>query len=354
MYIKLLQANNGDAIHLKIKDETSNYRNILIDGGTRDTYTYKNHKNKTQDGALKQLIEQIRTQKENIDLLIMTHVDDDHIGGILKWFEQDIQAKDLVKKVWFNSGRLISEYFKQEEIKENLLVIRNDKNFNTSILQGVAFENFIEQHNIWDRKIIKSGDDDIYMFGLKFTILSPSEDKLKLLLSKWEKEVPIVNTSRTNDYSINLSELIKSDSFREDSSMHNGSSIAFIVENQDTKILFLGDAHPQPIIDSLTNMGYSPQNPLKVDFVKLSHHGSKANTSYELLDLIQSEDFLISSNGSKHGLPDKLCLARIINNKKKANLHFNYSALITQIFTEQDFMDFPSFSLCDAKEQIII
>lgn len=353
MYIKLLQANNGDAIHLRSKDETNNYRNILIDGGTRDTYTYKNHKNKIQNGTLKQLIEQIRTQKENIDLLIMTHVDDDHIGGILKWFEQDDHAKDLVKNVWFNSGRLISEYFQQKEIKENLLDFRNDNGFNTSIPQGATFEDFIEKHNIWDRRVIKSGDV-IPLFGLKFTILSPSEDKLKLLLSKWEKEAPITNTSSVSDYSVSLSELIKSDFFREDDSIHNGSSIAFFVENQNTKILFLGDAHPQSIIDSLINIGHSPQNPFKADFVKLSHHGSKANTSYELLDLIQSENFLISSNGSKHGLPDKLCLARIINNKKKTNLYFNYPALASQIFSKQDFIDFSNFSLCDAQEQIMI
>jgi beta-lactamase superfamily II metal-dependent hydrolase len=353
MELRLLQANNGDAIHLKIKDEEDNFCNILIDGGTRDTYICKNHKNKLQNGVLKNLIEQIKTNGEFIDLLILTHVDDDHIGGILKWFEQDAYAKDLVKKVWFNSGRLISEYFQQEEIPENFLIIKNEHSTITSIPQGVIFEDFIEENNIWDRRIIKSGNEIIFS-GLKFTILSPSENQLKKLLTKWEKEFPIVDTSRVNDYSISLSELVASDSFREDSSIHNGSSIAFILENQDKKILFLGDAHPQTIIDSLTNMGYSRQNPVRVDFVKLSHHGSKANTNNELLNLIQSENFLISSDGSKHNLPDKQCLARIINTKKKVNLYFNYKELASQIFSEQDFRDFPNFSVCDAYKTIVI
>ncbi|MDR0824203.1 MAG: hypothetical protein LBN74_03865 [Prevotella sp.] len=70
---------------------------------------------------MKQLVLCIKSQNEFIDLLILTHVDDDHIGGVLKWFEQDVDAKDLVKKVWFNSGRLIFEYFKQIEIEENFL-----------------------------------------------------------------------------------------------------------------------------------------------------------------------------------------------------------------------------------------
>ncbi|MDR3047409.1 MAG: MBL fold metallo-hydrolase [Bacteroidales bacterium] len=353
MELRLLQANNGDAIHLKIKDEEAKFRNILIDGGTGDTYTYKNHKSKIQDGALKSLIEQIRIRHEYIDLLILTHVDDDHIGGILKWFEQDLQAKDLVKKVWFNSGRLISEYFQQEEIPENLLTIGNHHSYNTSISQGVVFEDFIEENNIWDRRIIKSGDE-INLFGIKFTILSPSENQLKKLLTKWGKEAPVADTSRVNNYSISLSQLVASDSFREDNSIHNGSSIAFILEYQAQKILLLGDAHPQTIIDSLTNMGYSSQNPVRVDFVKLSHHGSKANTNNELLNLIQSENFLISSNGSSHNLPDKQCLARIINCKKNVNLHFNYPELATQIFSEQDFKNFPNFSVCDVQKPIEI
>ena len=351
MKFKLLQANNGDAIHLRTKDEDGNFRNILIDSGTGETYSYKNKKGKSEDGELKQLIECIRRKNELIDLFILTHVDYDHIGGILKWFEQDADAKDLVKKVWFNSGRLIFEHFQQQEIEENLLRIKNTSCTNTSIAQGVAFEDFIEENDIWDRRIIKSGDV-FNIFGLKFTMLSPSNDKLQSLLCKWEKECPISDTSRSSDYSLSLSDLINSDFFKEDDSIHNGSSIAFVVEKQGKSILFLGDAHPQTIINSLKNLGYSPKNPLKVDFVKISHHGSKANTNMELLELIQSDNFMISSNGSKHKLPDKRCLARIIRSKEHVNLYFNYPELASNIFTEQDTIDYPNFSIVDAQDYI--
>lgn len=353
MMFRLLQANNGDAIHLRTKDEKGRFYNILIDGGTGETYSYKNKKGKTEPGELKQLIEHTKNQNEFIDLLILTHVDDDHIGGILRWFEQDADAKGLVKKVWFNSGRLIFEYFRQKEIEENLLKIKNTSCSNTSIAQGVAFEDFIENNNIWDRRIIKSGDE-FNISGLRFTILSPSKDKLQSLLCKWVKEYPVSDTSRTSDYSLSLSDLINSDSFKEDDSIHNGSSIAFVVEKQGKNVLFLSDAHPQTIIDSLVSLGYSPENPLKVDFVKLSHHGSKSNTCIELLNLIQSDNFLISSNGCKHKLPDKRCLARIIKNKEHANLYFNYPELGSNIFTKQDFLDYPNFSIVEALEYMKI
>jgi len=353
MKIQLLQANYGDAIHLRVREKHNLYRNILIDGGTKDTWTFKNKKNKTEDGALKKFVEQIRDKKEFIDLLILTHIDDDHIGGVLKWFEDDEQAKDLVKKVWFNSGRLISEYFQQPENEDNLLVIHTEKSLDTSVKQGAVFEDFIEENKMWDRRLIKSGDF-IELFGLKFTILSPSEEKLKKLLTKWEKEKPILFTSGKSDYKDDLSTLIETDKFKSDDSVPNGSSIAFMVENEDRKILFLGDAHPQPIIDTLRNAGYSTKKPLHADFVKLSHHGSKKNTNNTLLDLIQSDNFMVSTSGGVHGLPDKTCLARIINKKPHVNLYFNYPDLAEEIFLEQDFKEFPDFKVCNAQDQIEI
>ena len=353
MIFRLLNANEGDAIHLRVKDEKGGIHNILIDGGPEGTYSYKNKKGKTEYGELKQLIELIKNQNEFIDLLVLTHVDNDHIGGILRWFEQDADAKKIVKKVWFNSGRLISEYFQQKGFEENLLKIKNTSYRDTGISQGITFEDFIEKNKIWDRRIIKSGDEFI-MFGLKFTILSPSDGKLQSLLCKWEKESPISETSRTSDYSLSLSDLINSDHFKEDDSIHNGSSIAFMVEKQGKNILFLGDAHPRTIIDSLKSLGYSPENPLKVNFVKTSHHGSKANTSIELLELIQTDNFLLSSNGNKYKLPDKRCLARIIKRNKEVNFYFNSPKIASIIFTQQDFLDYSNFSIVNAIEYIKI
>ena len=353
MKIRLLKAKNGDAIHLRTEDEEGRFCNILIDGGKGETYSFKNEKGKEEDGDLKTLIEDVRSRDERIDLLVLTHIDDDHIGGLLKWIKKDKNAKNLIKRVWFNSGRLISEHFKVKEKEETLLSVNFSDNNNTSVAQGATFEEFIEENNIWDRRILKSMDE-INMFGLKFTILSPSEKKLQLLLGKWEEKIPILYTSKVDDYSSSLSELIKSDSFKADLSVPNGSSIAFIVEKQGEKILFLGDAHPQVIIESLKNLGYSEKNPLEVDYVKLSHHGSKSNTNITLLRLIKSERFLISSNGDVHKLPDKRCLARIIKSKEKPNLYFNYPEMISKIFTEEDYESFPNFTAEEVPDEIIL
>lgn len=343
MKIKFLQAFNGDSILISFKGKDHVNRNILIDGGTANTYKYLDKNvNVIKSGDLKLTVKSLREAGEKIDLLILTHVDDDHIGGILKWFSEDKTAKDLIGKVWFNSGRLIAEHFKAEEVKENLLELSEIDGINTGIIQGRIFEEYLEKHKIWDRRIIKSGQE-ISLFDVKFTILSPDDAQLKRLLGKWEKKSPVLldtGTLRENDYHRALNQLITDDVFNEDRAIHNGSSIAFILEYNSKRFLLLSDAYPSLVVSELHKRGYSKENPLKVDLVKVSHHGSKANTTYELLDIIDCDKFVISSDGSVHNLPDKQCLARIINSKKNARLYFNYPDKIKKIFDERELTDY--------------
>ena len=342
MKIQFLKAFNGDSILISFADEKDGNKNILIDGGTGRSYQYKNKKGKPEAGALQLAIQEIHKNKENIDLLILTHVDDDHIGGILKWFEKDILAKDIVQKVWFNSGRLIFEDKKVPEISSNLQVVKDSRSLDTSIKQGIAFEEYIEKHKIWDRKLIKNlGKKTVlHELGLSFTILSPDEIKLKSLLKKWDAEDNNLDTAKSDDYDKTLKQLLLQDQFSEDKSIHNGSSIAFILTFKDKNMLFLGDAHPLLLIKSLNELGYSKGNPIKAEFMKVSHHGSKSNTNYDLLNLIDTSKYIISSNGDIHKLPHKQCLARIINHNNDAELLFNYPL---DIFSKQDISDFPNF-----------
>ncbi len=51
MKIKFLQAVNGDSIWVSFQNGEGLHKNILIDGGTSTTYSYKDKKDgKTKDG----------------------------------------------------------------------------------------------------------------------------------------------------------------------------------------------------------------------------------------------------------------------------------------------------------------
>ena len=94
MKIKYLKAFNGDSIWISFKNNES-HKNILIDGGVGNTYTSTSN----AKGELFSVFEQIRKDKQFIDLLVLTHFDDDHIGGILRWLNKDKEASKLIKKV---------------------------------------------------------------------------------------------------------------------------------------------------------------------------------------------------------------------------------------------------------------
>ena len=343
MKIKFLKAFNGDAILISFKEGMQS-RNILIDGGMPATYIRKGKNGKPEYGEFKEAIDTIRESRQKIDLLILSHVDDDHIGGVLKWFEKDKEAPKLIGKVWFNSGRLISEYFDEPENAENLLKLNPDESTLTSIGQGVKFEDYIEKNGIWDRRIVIALEYFEYL-GIKFKILSPTPDKLKLLLGKWEKEAPesLETSAKKNDYDLTLTEHIASDKFKEDPAIHNGSSIAFILTFEKKHFVFLADAHPTVVVNSLKEFGYSKEKPLKAEMVKISHHGSKANNSIEMLELIDTSKYIISTNGDKHAHPNKRFLARLASVNDNCEVFFNYPEQIEKIFSENDYSDFPNF-----------
>ncbi|MEM9548536.1 MAG: MBL fold metallo-hydrolase [Bacteroidota bacterium] len=339
MKIQFLQANNGDCIWISFTDEYNQPVNILIDGGTKATYLELDRgRNEVIKGELYHVVESIRTKNQKIDLLILTHIDNDHIGGILRWFEEDPQFADLIDNVWFNSAKLISEYFKTENINQDFLSSKRAfiKSQKIGVAEGIKFEELIDRNDIWQRQIIQTGDQ-LEVGRARFTILSPNLYNLKRLLDKWERHEKKMTISRSrNDYEFTIEEFLNSeDKFSEDASRHNGSSIAFIMTWKGKNWLFTADSLPSTIALSLEKMGYTEQNPIEVEFFMVSHHGSKSNTSTKLLTLVKCDNYVLSTNGERHGHPHKQCLARIVKHNPNARFYFNYADLYKKIFRKE-------------------
>ncbi|HEX8377671.1 MAG TPA: MBL fold metallo-hydrolase [Pedobacter sp.] len=342
MKIKFLKAFNGDSIWLSFLEKDIP-RNILIDGGTGNTYKTTS----TIKGELFKAIQEIKESGQFIDLLILTHFDDDHIGGVLRWLNKDKEAPKLIKKVWFNSGKEIAKKFKTKENKElDIKIVEGVDDFYTSPKQGIKFEKYLRDNNLWEGTIIEQNIEH-QLFGLKFKILSPNKEKLKNLLTLYEKQKDYFTSGNKFDFQTPLKDFIEEENqpsfkFEEDSSVANGSSIAFIMEYDDKNFLFLADAHPSVIIEGLVKFGYNNDNPLNVFFIKVSHHGSMYNTNKELLEIVRTDNYLISSNATKHGLPNKRTIARIINCNPNAFIYFNYD-LKDRVFSQQDWKDYLDF-----------
>lgn len=371
--VEMLPALEGDCILISLGNELKR-THILIDGGFAVTY----------ENYIKPRLKEIASKGEHISLVVVTHIDTDHIEGILELLKENKTADNpqiiTIEEVWHNSYRHLqleeaSELtildWKEKVILSNIIAkgsieskesLSGDKDISAE--QGSTLAALLYRGNYkWntqfnamavscDNKKLINLDSDIVI-----RLLSPNNEKLDKLQEYWLRELQkekydfklnndelfddayefylmnqkeiekdyenkeISYTESTKDLNDYLS---KSDSY--DYSPVNGSSISFILEYKGKKLLFLGDSHPQLIkleIENLLNQGDSR---LFFDLIKVSHHGSHRNTSKNLLELIDSNIFLLSTNGGRNKHPNKETIARIVcrETHKKRQLIFNY------------------------------
>lgn len=316
------QANQGDSLLLSLSYPKGRNKHIMIDGGTSSTY------NHDPSGLYKRL-DQIESKGEHIDLLIITHYDADHIGGVLKMYEEGRYGKEFVKKIWFNSGEDYPIPFHPPGVTR------------MGAKQGYSLQKYLKEIGDWNGESLitrfadcKEVEEDL---GVRMEILSPDPEHMPKLQKDWahklkdeKTRVGIARKRKDWDYAMPLEELVEQP-FEQDESVTNGSSIAMLLEVAGKRLLLLGDAFADTIVDSLTSLGYSPEKRLKLDIFKVSHHGSRGNTNEALLDLVECRNFIISTSGSSYRHPDKECLARIVMDhvrKGKENelfFYFNYS-----------------------------
>ena len=329
----ILPAYNGDSILIKTFDKNKEEFIILIDGGTPSTFDY----------SLKKKLNGI----SKINLLVLTHIDSDHIGGLIRFFKNSLIDEVEIDEIWINQP---DSEFNQTTNEKALISVRQAENLKALIKKKKPYSRIRE---------ITIADNVINIKGLEFTILSPTVEIKDKFYEVWERDqltlkqdalkVDICLESKV--YSKSLKKLSEID-FKPHSSInsdiYNSSSIAFILNCPDVNLLFLADSRAEIITERLKQLGHKIEIPLEVDYVKISHHGSLNNTSQELLSLIKSSNYLISTNGgtARHRHPSRETIARIVHKKnrdeKLLNIYTNYKVediklRIGEFVNENDF-----------------
>ncbi|MDS1135990.1 ComEC/Rec2 family competence protein [Nitratireductor indicus] len=319
--VKSIQAEYGDSLLVSYGNSPDALHHMLIDGGTKATLGY-----------LLAVLEQHCTDgRLRLEALVITHFDRDHIDGIIEllrspplWLE--------VSDVWFNGHKHL--------VQNDVLGAR----------EGDELTELIEDHYPWNAafggKAIKSDlPSTVLSGGLRVWVVSPNQPSLTKLATKWPEfedegnrlgdRLGADDTWPPGDFS-----MVASRPFKKDDSVANGSSIALMLEFNGKLVLLTGDAHPDVVVNGLAIHGLDPRP--TVSLLKLSHHGSKGNTSEQLLKAIHCERFLISTNGDRFKHPDVAMLARIL--KIQANPTFVFNHAVERTLWWQDVPDgWPQF-----------
>ena len=329
--IEMLPALHGDCLVVEYGDERRT-RRMLIDGGPIGAW-----------GALQARVDALPAGDRRFELVVLSHVDTDHIDGIIRLFANPRPWPFVVKDVWFNGWRHLEKAHgllggKQGEYLSALMARRLDAGAWNGAFDGEPV--VVPKEGPLPERTLAG--------NMKLTLLSPTPEKLERMRKAWRKDLgdAIDPGDLERAWEIlagrkqylpgqgllgttpDLDALLEKQS-RPDNAAANGSSIAFLAEFAGRSCLFLADAHPDAVCASLARLLESRGlQRLVVDAVKVSHHGSRGNTTDELMELVESPRFLFSSNGAQFGHPDREAVQRVIGRTKqlRPKLYFNYES----------------------------
>ncbi len=319
--LKILKAEYGDSFVLEVKKEDHQFV-MVIDGGPKPAYCAVNPEllNLTNEGQ--------------IDIMVLTHFDHDHIYGLWQFLENNKDRIERIKKFWVNLPERVivpdqspeMTYDEAKNLRTFFEELEKDKRIIIDWRDSLAvkeIEGEIKKEPIYSNELVK-----IYL-------LAPSEADLQKNEQCFRKKVgedSSVDFSGTVDNQICLPLEECWEKEWRDSTPINDASMAMLIEAYDgRKFLMCGDANPETIENSLRGMKYCEENPLKVDVFKLSHHGSRCNVRNTLLDIVDADCYLISTNGgwaaTKH--PNRETIAKLLlhpnrNKEKECRICFNY------------------------------
>ncbi len=284
-----------------------------------------------------------KTPPPTINMVIVTHIDRDHIGGIIKVLQDEDHLKNI-KYLLFNEPEQCNLFYAPNDSAE---VNAEDGNSLLNILKKNTNLQYIKSiHNLNSQ--LENTLSDIIP-NTKIKILSPSPEGLSDLLSLWDRD----EFKKENNVCAEVMNSITGDvtaladmKYELDSKIPNKSSIALLLTHNNKNFLLLGDAHITEINKSLIKMG-AKEEPLDVEFVKLSHHGSIKNINKDFLGLIKTNKYIICNPSPKSKkLPNKETIAQIAFYGQSANNDEPKEILLTKNtkadlkFSENDHIKF--------------
>jgi beta-lactamase superfamily II metal-dependent hydrolase len=326
--LKMLPAGDGDCLVLTWGEE-GDLRHAVIDGGRAKAYD-----------ALKLELRAMAEKQESLELFVLTHIDADHIEGALR-FVEDEDLPLAPKVVWYNG-------FDQMSQLQSFGEKQGDRY--SEALAGLEWP----LNKGFDRGIvsIETAPEHIEIAGLKIKLLSPDWKHLAAMRSRWAewRTEEAARRERAKEASaegvvamgptpmprvLNVEELAEPGVI--DREPPNGSSIAFIAEYAGRRMLLAGDAHPDLLETQLAALAEAEGGRYPIEIFKVSHHGSKKNTTRGLVERLDCRRFALSTNGNRHGHPNPEAIARLLKYGPRSlkRLYFNFRTRWTEPWQDQ-------------------
>jgi hypothetical protein len=335
-------AKKGDALILHYGPwDRPNW--ILIDGGPRGVYKKFLHP------RLNQLREEFEMEPDDpipFKMVMVSHIDDDHIAGVIDLFEDIEEAKAgnqpppyEVDTLWHNSFDDILDNDDEEILSRmaataassgaaNVLALprmtRESRAVVASTRQGRNLRNLAKTvgaslNKPFEGLIMAPAPEDVpFNHDLSLTVVGPSKTRVEEYQEQWDKDLKKILEKEENS--------AEAAAF-EDKSPFNLASICVLAKMQGKSMLLTGDARGDFVIEGLEEAELlNESRPLRLDLLKVPHHGSDRNVELEFFQRIVADHYVISGDG-EHGNPEveTLEMIRDARDDDEYTIHFTFT-----------------------------
>lgn len=313
-----VHAKFGDALLLRYP-QGGQQRLWIIDGGPAGIWK----------GFLKPRLEQLRGDAPTlpVDLAMLSHVDDDHVNGVLQMIGGIAERKPGaatwldIRRFWHNSftdlvgseaafkaGQASLAGLEQGAAAGAMPQTHRAQAVLASIGQGRELRDYLVRLELEGNPpfggVLSSASGQKTVDGAKVTVLGPRAPRLDALRTAWRKAAGKPAA---------VAGLFRDDL---DESVPNLSSLVLLVEIDGRKILLTGDARGDDVVAGLREAMPRARLPMKLDILKMPHHGSDRNMTAEFLASFPADHYVISADGT-FGNPEDNTLRAIVESRGK-------------------------------------
>jgi beta-lactamase superfamily II metal-dependent hydrolase len=327
--LEALEAAYGDCL-LVHYGTVATPRVMLVDGGPTGIYSKR-----LRPRLLELQKSRTKTQPLPLQLVVVSHIDADHIEGILALTQEAIDAKEngdtpvaKVLGMWHNSfddtvkpavaivaqvGAAAGVQLASLDgsITKSITRMTNDKTrlVLASVSQGRELRQNVQALHLplnsgFTGALVLAGTTPLTKTlgdGLTLTIINPRKAELDALQTDWAKEIKTLKKAgklkTASEMDAVAAEFV-------DDSVANLSSIVLLAECGGKSMLLTGDVRGDFVIASLEKQKRKKAGkPFHVDVLKVPHHGSWRDLADEFFEQITADHYVFSANG-KFDNPD--------------------------------------------------
>jgi Metallo-beta-lactamase superfamily len=363
MRIEVFQSDKGDCLLISGRDGTR----ILADAGMSSSYSEH----------VAPALGRIAAKDGELDLVYVSHIDRDHIGGVLRLMEDhvDWRVRDFqhdsgnddfpdpprprppkVNRLWHNAFHdvIADNAGPVEEMLattaalleagegDERLIAETQRELATSVGDGIELSKRAREEQLGipvngefggKLAMVRGEPQTIELGSLELTLLGPFKEDVDELRDEWNdwlrKNAEEVRRLRA-EMAADTDRLVSGDvdGFRSAMALRakelgnrsrvtvpNLASIMLLAEENGRTLLLTGDGHRDEIIKGLEKAGRLEDDGLHVDVLKVQHHGSEHNIDADFCRRITADHYVFCANG-EHENPDLAVVDAVVRSRK--------------------------------------